>query len=427
VQCPDSVTIQVGRDSHSGPGPAGPPAVGTARARPDGRRASSGGPGPPGRAAASPFGRDTPISPSFFSVCLAQPGAHWAHPGTPGCDRLTGLAGPGGPRRRPMKWHTNIALLAHKRASNCGAAKQPIAATLRDSSNFFISSCGNTANGPIKPFYLVNQARWCHLLSTERTKLNRARFSSYANSDSKMGSLMDETVTRALYLNFDAGQRTVYIHHKVGAVSYDLVGHTVWSSSDDLIHLMQQQDLVRGKRVLELGSGTGISGIAAAVLGAKLVVLTDWAPVHQKLSLNSEGVLEQTPLSQTASILSLLHFNVARNTQVARPCDLHVRELQWGNQEHAARVRDEFGRFDVIIGSEVIYTASCAASILDTLPLLMHPRSSAVLMNHPRFRARDYLAAPALAARGLRAAFANGAAAGAADSVRLSLTDPPTD
>ena len=233
----------------------------------------------------------------------------------------------------------------------------------------------------------------------------------------------DETVIRALHLKVDTGQTTIHICQKICAVPYDLVGQTVWSSSDDLIHLMQHQDLVRGKRILELGSGTGICGIAAAVLGASSVVLTDWAPVHQKLSLYSAGDLEQTPPLQTSSILSLLQFNVSRNTAVAEPCDLHVRELQWGNREHAARLLGEFGRFDVVIGSEVIYTASCAASILDTLPLLMHSRSSAVLMNHPRFRACDHLTEPALAARGLRAVFTKGVAAGAADSIHLSLVD----
>jgi predicted nicotinamide N-methyase len=251
-------------------------------------------------------------------------------------------------------------------------------------------------------------------------ELHWAKSDLNAKSDLDRHSLMD---TRVLHFKSDTGPKTIHICLKNGAVPFDLVGQNVWSSSNDLIYLMQHEDLVRGKTVLELGSGTGISGIAAAVLGAKLVVLTDWAPVHQELSLNSEGDLEQTPPSQTQSILSLLRFNVSRNIGTARPCALQVRELQWGNHEHAAWLRKEFGPFDVIIGSEVVYTASCAASILDTLPLLMYPGSTAVLMNHPRFRARDYLTGPALAARGLCAVFADGVAPGAADCIRLSLTD----
>jgi predicted nicotinamide N-methyase len=295
----------------------------------------------------------------------------------------------------------------------------------------FLASSSKPNIGSIGSLFLVSQARWRSVLlaslSTSQARLNRARFSSDTNSAVDVDPVIENTGIRSFHFKVDAGQTTVHICQKIGAVSYDLVGHTVWSSSDDLIHFMQQQDLVRGKRILELGSGTGICGIAAAVLGANLVVLTDWAPIQQKLSLNSEGDLEQTPSSQTSSILSLLRFNVSRNTKVAQPCDLHVRELQWGNQEHATRLRDEFGFFDIVIGSEVIYTAGCAASILHTLPLLMHSHSTAVLMNHPRFRACDYLTEPALAARGLRAVFTKGAAAGAADSIRLSLASRRPD
>lgn len=47
------------------------------------------------------------------------------------------------------------------------------------------------------------------------------------------------------------------------------------------------KDLVRGKRILELGSGTGLGGIACAVLGAR-VTLTDMEGCTRLLKYNAE-------------------------------------------------------------------------------------------------------------------------------------------
>ncbi|KAF4728892.1 hypothetical protein FOZ62_010399 [Perkinsus olseni] len=68
---------------------------------------------------------------------------------------------------------------------------------------------------------------------------------------------------------------------------------SVWDSSVVLAKLFENNpDLVRGKRVLELGSGTGLGGISAALCGAQEVVLTDlpYATPLLRKSIELNGV-----------------------------------------------------------------------------------------------------------------------------------------
>lgn len=52
-------------------------------------------------------------------------------------------------------------------------------------------------------------------------------------------------------------------------------GATVWPASLVLIKYLEKSNLLHGKHVVDLGAGTGITSIAAAVLGAKSCVCTD--------------------------------------------------------------------------------------------------------------------------------------------------------
>ncbi|KAL1522429.1 hypothetical protein AB1Y20_017419 [Prymnesium parvum] len=56
------------------------------------------------------------------------------------------------------------------------------------------------------------------------------------------------------------------------------LGYSVWNAGIALsIWLAYQPERVRGQRVLELGSGVGLAGISAGLLGAEEVTLTDVA------------------------------------------------------------------------------------------------------------------------------------------------------
>ena len=54
--------------------------------------------------------------------------------------------------------------------------------------------------------------------------------------------------------------------------------------------IARQPELVRGKRVVELGCGLGLPGIVAGLSGAKHVLLTDQATTALRLALTSAGL-----------------------------------------------------------------------------------------------------------------------------------------
>jgi SAM-dependent methyltransferase len=69
-------------------------------------------------------------------------------------------------------------------------------------------------------------------------------------------------------------------------------GATVWPAAMVLLkYLERNPQLVRGKRVVDLGSGTGVTSLAAAILGAANVICTDGEdPVVNLASKNCRAV-----------------------------------------------------------------------------------------------------------------------------------------
>lgn len=113
-------------------------------------------------------------------------------------------------------------------------------------------------------------------------------------------------------------------------------GVALWASSIALAHdLVARGDALRGRRVLELGAGTGLAGIVAATLGAR-VVQTD----------------------RQALALSVCERNGARN---------HVHGVEHRLADWT--LWDDTTRYDAIIGADVIYSEAMhphLRHILDT-------------------------------------------------------------
>merc|ERR1712061_664360 len=119
-------------------------------------------------------------------------------------------------------------------------------------------------------------------------------------------------------------------------------GCAVWEAADILAELLSAEPArVRGKRVLELGCGCGMLGLAAGALGAREVVLTD-------------------------EVLTLASHNV--DTNFSQQPDLHGRfkvlNLSWGNQEHILATGPPY---DVILGSDILWDGAQHDDLAKTL------------------------------------------------------------
>ncbi|XP_054033332.1 EEF1A lysine methyltransferase 3 [Dryobates pubescens] len=125
---------------------------------------------------------------------------------------------------------------------------------------------------------------------------------------------------------------------------------SVWEAALSLCRFLGELRFdFRGRTVIELGAGTGIVGILAALLGGD-VTITD-----------RPAALEQ------------IRENVALNFPAggARP---RVRALEWGRDERAFP-RD----FGVVLGSDIVYDPLSFEPLLRTLRHLCGPGSLALL------------------------------------------------
>jgi predicted nicotinamide N-methyase len=113
-------------------------------------------------------------------------------------------------------------------------------------------------------------------------------------------------------------------------------GGTVWPAALVLAKHLERRfgaGGLRGKRVIELGAGTGATGIAAAALGAT-VVLTDQASIIDLTRQNAAGCGAAVE---------------------ARGGRLHVALLDWADAPAAERLRQlAGGAFDLILVSECV-------------------------------------------------------------------------
>jgi predicted nicotinamide N-methyase len=132
-------------------------------------------------------------------------------------------------------------------------------------------------------------------------------------------------------------------------------GLTTWDGSVVLAKYLEHQrrSELAGSRVVELGAGTGLVGISAALLGARQVTLTDLDYVVENLAKNVAETMELA-------------------TSVGRPVqsDVDTRVLDWFNPP------TDLGDIDFLVASDVVWVEELIPPLVATFDTLL--RHSAV-------------------------------------------------
>ncbi|XP_029942095.1 protein N-lysine methyltransferase METTL21A [Salarias fasciatus] len=130
------------------------------------------------------------------------------------------------------------------------------------------------------------------------------------------------------------------------------VAAVVWDAAVVMCMYMELGKVeLKGKKVIELGAGTGLVGIVAAILGAQ-VTITDRLPA-----------------------LDLLSANVKSNLPADSPGSASVSELSWGEDLD----RYPAGGFDLILGADIVYLEDTFRLLLRTLDHLSSGRTAVLL------------------------------------------------
>ena len=150
----------------------------------------------------------------------------------------------------------------------------------------------------------------------------------------------------------------------------DGFGHVVWDAAFLLVKWLEAMPaaLLAGRTVVEVGSGVGLVGLAAAALGAR-VVLTDMPDVLALTRANLAANLDLVRRSRTGSVC--------------------VRTLRWGDARDMADLladADATGRRqpDVVLASDVVYQDALFAPLIATLAALAGPHTTVLLAARER-------------------------------------------
>lgn len=131
--------------------------------------------------------------------------------------------------------------------------------------------------------------------------------------------------------------------------------------ADGLNEIGLDGDSFKGKRVLELGAGTGLVGIVSCFLGAN-VVITDTSDALEFTKKNVLRNINTNPKSDSGS------------------CKVEV--LHWGRD--LEEWKDE--PWDLILGADIVYVKETFAELFNTLVFLTEAKRDASILLSCRIR-----------------------------------------
>jgi len=128
-------------------------------------------------------------------------------------------------------------------------------------------------------------------------------------------------------------------------------------------------DSLADKRICELGSGTGVLGIACSILGAQSITVTDIVNCLPLIDMNAQrylkastGHIKNTPRMTTGDDI-LYSFDRSYNGVADAPCDMYIKTFEWeedisplfpSNGEYSHASNSRHAPFDIVVISDCI-------------------------------------------------------------------------
>ena len=187
---------------------------------------------------------------------------------------------------------------------------------------------------------------------------------------SKPNAFVSQT---SLQLRLDAcGQTLSILQSPSSLTTPGVTGAVMWDSGVVLAKFLEHSVdsgmlLLQGKKVIELGSGCGLVGCVAALLGAE-VTLTDMPDRLRLLRKNVECNLSEVTLTGSATVMELV-WGDDPQPHLIHPSLPHYGTTFTFTFTFFVTPNESFG-FISVLGSDVIYSEEAVADLVATLQQL---------------------------------------------------------
>eukprot|EP00440_Ansanella_granifera_P023837 gb/GFBE01025889.1/.p1 GENE.gb/GFBE01025889.1/~~gb/GFBE01025889.1/.p1 ORF type:complete len:305 (+),score=61.82 gb/GFBE01025889.1/:1-915(+) len=190
------------------------------------------------------------------------------------------------------------------------------------------------------------------------------------------------------------GPPDLKLHQVLGGDPISASGLEVWPAARTLAEYLLTVEDLEGKRLLELGSGTGAVGLACAAKASRVVLSDRMLPEPPPPSYSLDGSLETFTPSEPADgsgrfhcgglrgssrrQLALLEQNLQFNAATLPTVDAHVFELDFRDTSAPSLAVQLHGPFDFIVGSDIAYNREAHPSVVACLARILRLHQQAV-------------------------------------------------
>ena len=162
-------------------------------------------------------------------------------------------------------------------------------------------------------------------------------------------------------ITLTSGRSMTFMALKTAFTDPDLTGQILWPGCQLLMNwLDKNMDIFKGKRIIEVGAGTGVCAVFIARYGNPVI------------SVASDG---------SEHVVHLMENNAELHEKSAVvPCE----HMRWIKEDYD-RILQKYGKFDFVIGSEIAYNENCIDGLIDAMDALLTENGKFIIGHIDRY------------------------------------------